>query len=81
MRDHTELREIARDLIEQACLANGLHAHLAEVLDVHPSSINNALNGPRSRRRELELLAQLIPYLRELRTVHDRRKRRMRKVA
>jgi len=59
----TKLRVDVNAMIDLLGLEIGWRQHFARVLQCHPSSINNAVNGSRSGPREKEILLQLNKYL------------------
>lgn len=58
-----KLRSEIDYLLDNLGLRVGGRQHLAKLLDCHPSTINNAVNGARSGPREIELLIQIHKYL------------------
>lgn len=58
-----QLRHDIKKLLDDLGLQYGWRQHFANVLDVHPSTINNAVNGHRTGPKENQILIQLHKYL------------------
>lgn len=61
--NYQELRTSVNGLVDDLSLKTGWRSHIANVLDCHPSVINNALNGYRQGPREQKVLKQIEKYL------------------
>jgi hypothetical protein len=58
-----KLRADIETMTHEMGLTIGWRGHFAKVLQVHPSSINNALNGFRSGPKEAQIINDLHKYL------------------
>jgi hypothetical protein len=63
-----------RSQINKICddlqIKTGLRKHLAKMLNVHPSSVTNALSGYRTGPKEQAILEHSLIYLTELKSLY-----------